>query len=73
MKPLNTRNKEGLSSLKKLLTMPQESSKTYKFDPDAIDDEVLQAHVAKPDRFAKAEDSVNRLEQMSDDELYDLA
>tara|TARA_R100000655_G_scaffold108859_1_gene161793 strand:- start:796 stop:957 length:162 start_codon:yes stop_codon:yes gene_type:complete len=53
--------------------MPQESSKTYKFDPDAIDDEVLQAHVAKPDRFAKAEESVNRLEQMSDDELYDLA
>ena len=73
MKPLNTRNKEGLSSLKELLTMPQESSKTYKFDPDAIDDEVLQAHVAKPDRFAKAEESVNRLEQMSDDELYDLA
>ena len=73
MKPLNTRNKEGLSSLKKLLTMPQESSKTYKFDPDAIDDEVLQAHVAKPDRFAKAEESINRLEQMSDDELYDLA
>lgn len=53
--------------------MPQESSKTYKFDPDAIDDEVLQAHVAKPDRFAKAEEHVNRLEQMSDDELYDLA
>ena len=73
MKPLNTRNAEGLSSLKKLLTMPQESSKTYKFDPDAIDDEVLQAHVAKPDRFAKAEESINRLEQMSDDELYDLA
>ena len=73
MKPLNTRNAEGLSSLRKLLTMPQESSKTYKFDPDAIDDEVLQAHVAKPDRFAKAEESINRLEQMSDDELYDLA
>ena len=53
--------------------MPQESSKTYKFDPDAIDDEVLQAHVAKPDMFAKAEESINRLEQMSDDELYDLA
>ena len=53
--------------------MPQESSKTYKFDPDAIYDVVLQAHVAKPDRCAKAEESINRLEQMSDDELYDLA
>lgn len=53
--------------------MPQESSKTYKFDPDAIDDEVLQADVAKPDRFALANDIVSRRQQMSDDELYDLA
>ena len=51
----------------------QVTNKIYKFDPDAIDDEVLQAHVAKPDRSALANDIVSRIEQMSDDELYDLA